>query len=189
VDYLTLILLSIGLSLDDFALAFTLSLLLPNETSRKRLISASRMTLAFSISTALLPLIGWLFGLAIFDYLASYGDWFVLLVFCAVGIWIIKEAFEYEPLKINRNITSIWTLLAIGTLSSLDEGAVGVGYPFLGLPIVWIVSSVVVVNTIFIFAAMQISHHGRKINRKFSLILSGLILIVLGLIKVLQSSE
>jgi putative Mn2+ efflux pump MntP len=185
VDYLTLILLAIGLSLDDFALAFALSLLMPNETPKKRLISSGKLILAFSISTTLLPLLGWLFGLTIFEFVASYSGWIVLVVFCAVGIWIIKEAFEDEPLKINRNITSIGSLITIGTLSSLDEGAVGISYPFLGLPISSIIVLVIIVNTVFIFTAMQISSRLRKFDRKFPQILSGLILIILGFLNLL----
>lgn len=34
-DYLTLVLLSLGLSLDDFGLAFALSLLMPSESFKK----------------------------------------------------------------------------------------------------------------------------------------------------------
>ena len=116
---------------------------------------------------------------------ASYSGWIVLVVFCAVGIWIIKEAFEDEPLKINRNITSIGSLITIGTLSSLDEGAVGISYPFLGLPISSIIVLVIIVNTVFIFTAMQISSRLRKFDRKFPQILSGLILIILGFLNLL----
>jgi putative Mn2+ efflux pump MntP len=49
-DYLTLILLSLGLSFDDFA---------------------GKIVVAFSISTALLPLLGWLVGLVIYVWIAS----------------------------------------------------------------------------------------------------------------------
>jgi len=63
-DYLTLILLSLGLSLDDFGLAFTQSLLMPSGTFKKLMVNAGKMAVAFSISSALLPLLGWLVGLA-----------------------------------------------------------------------------------------------------------------------------
>jgi hypothetical protein len=36
----------------------------------------------------------------------------------------------------------------MGTLVSLDEGAVGISYPFLGLPILWIVLAVILTNTV-----------------------------------------
>jgi len=89
-DYLTLILLSLGLSLDDFGLAFALSLLMSSGTFKKLMVNAGKMAVAFSISTALLPLLGWFVGLAIYGWLASFSAWVVLIVFAGVGIWIIK---------------------------------------------------------------------------------------------------
>jgi len=71
-DYLTLILLSLGLSLDDFSLAFALSLLMPSGTFKKLMVNAGNMAVAFSISTDLLPLLGWFVGLAIYGWLASF---------------------------------------------------------------------------------------------------------------------
>ena len=186
-DYMTLILLSLGLSLDDFALAFALSLLIPSETLKKRMINAGKMALAFSIPTALLPLLGWLVGLAIFEWVASFSAWVVLIVFCGVGVWIIKEAFEDEsPEWIKKNISSFWVLLAMGILGSLDEGAVGVGYPFLEVPVLWIIVSVILVNTVLIFFAMFIGNWKKNLNKKIPSILSGIILIVLGVMNFLE---
>ena len=140
------------------------------------------MALAFSISTALLPLLGWLVGLAIFERVASFGAWIVLIVFCGVGVWIIKEAFEDEsPKWIKKNISSFWALLAMGTLGSIDEGAVGIGYPFLEISLVWIIVSVILANTILVYFAMLISNWKKNLNKKILSILSGTILIVLGI--------
>jgi putative Mn2+ efflux pump MntP len=186
-DYLSLVLLSLGLSLDDFTLAFALSLLIPSETLRKRIINASKMALAFSISTAVLPLLGWLVGLAIFEWIASFSAWVLLIVFCGVGVWIIKEAFENEsPKWIKENISSFWVLLTIGILGSFDEGAVGIGYPFLEIPILWIIVSVILTNTVLIYFAMLISNWKKHLNRRIPHILSGIILIVLGIMNFLE---
>ncbi len=180
-DYLTLILLSIGLSLDDFALAFALNLVIPTQTPKDRTIQASKMALAFSISTGVLPLLGWLIGLVIFDWVASFSAWVILIVFCGVGAWIIKEAFEDEVSKWKeKNITSFWVLLVMGILGSIDEGAVGISYPFLDIPIVWIIISVILMNTLLVYLAMLISTWKTKLDQKLLPILSGLILIALG---------
>jgi len=49
------------------------------------------MAAAFSISTALLPLLGWLIGLAIYGLIASFNAWIVLAVLTAIGARIIRE--------------------------------------------------------------------------------------------------
>lgn len=185
-DYLTLILLSLGLSMDDFGLAFALNLLMPSETFKKRMVYAGKMAVAFSTSTALLPLLGWLVGLAIYGWVASLSAWVVLIVFCGVGAWIIKEAFEDDQSKSVKNASSFWLLLATGVLGSLDEGAVGVGYPFLEIPVLWIIVAVILTNTILINFAMLAGSWIKNLNKKIPSILSGIILIALGILNFLE---
>jgi putative Mn2+ efflux pump MntP len=183
-DYLSLIMLSLGLSLDDFAIAFALSLIAPMQTLKNRLIFATKLAIAFSISTGILPLLGWLIGLVIFKWVATFSAWVILFVFCGVGIWIIKEAFEDESSKWKeKNITSFWILVFMGILGSFDEGAIGIGYPYLEIPVFWIIISVMVVNTILIYLAVLVSTWKTKLNQKIPPLLSGFILIALGIIK------
>lgn len=134
-DYLTLILLAISLSIDDFGLAFALSLLVTAKTLRMRLIYAGKMAVAFSTSTTILPLLGWLLGLAIYNWVAQFSAWIIQIAFCGVGGKIIKEAFEDEKFRAMKNNSSFWMLLTMGFLGSLDEGAIGVSFPFLEIPI------------------------------------------------------
>ncbi|MCS7115142.1 MAG: manganese efflux pump [Nitrososphaerota archaeon] len=144
------------------------------------------MAVAFSTSTALLPLLGWLVGLAIYGWIESFSAWVVLIVFCGVGVWIIKEAFENKQPQSLKNVSSFWVLLATGVLGSLDEGAVGVGYPFLEIPILWIIVSVIVTNTILIYFAVLVGDWVKGLNRKLPSILAGTILIVLGILNFLE---
>jgi len=184
-DLWTLILLSFGLSFDDFSLAFALSLPISHKTFKVRTIYAGEMAVAFSASTVLLPLLGWLVGLAIYRHLVSFGAWVVLIVFCGVGVWVIKEAFEEEE-KLGNDFLTFWMILFIGTLGSLDEAVVVIGYPFLKIPILWIIIAVLLVNTVLIFLAVILSGFAKKLNRKFTSVLSGIILIVLGISKFLE---
>lgn len=184
-DLWTLILLSFGLSFDDFSLAFALSLPISHKTFKVRTIYAGEMAVAFSASTVLLPLLGWLVGLAIYRHLVSFGAWVVLIVFCGVGVWVIKEAFEEEE-KLGNDFLTFWMILLIGTLGSLDEAVVGIGYPFLKIPILWIIIAVLLVNTVLIFLAVILSGFAKKLNRKFTSVLSGILLIVLGISKFLE---
>ena len=125
--------------------------------------------------------------MAIFERVASFSAWVVLIVFCGVGVWIIKKAFEDEsPKWIKKNISSFWVLSAMGILGSFDEGAVGIGYPFLEIPILWIIVSVILTNTILIYFAMLISIWKKNLNKKIPSILSGIILLVLGIMNFLE---
>ena len=184
---LTLILLSLGLSLDDFSLAFALSLLMPSGTLKRLIVNAGKIAVAFSISTALLPLLGWLIGLAMYRLIVSFSAWVVLAVFTVIGAWIVREALEDErPEWIMKRVSSFWELSAIGILSSIDEGAIGISYPFLGIPIIWIIIAVILANTILILFASFLSSWIKTLSRRTPSILSGMILITLGILKFLE---
>jgi putative Mn2+ efflux pump MntP len=184
---LTLILLSLGLSLDDFSLAFALSLLMPSGALKRLIVNAGKIAVAFSISTALLPLLGWLIGLAMYRLIVSFSAWVVLAVFTVIGIWIVREALEDErPEWIMKRVSSFWELSAIGILSSIDEGAIGISYPFLGIPIIWIIIAVILANTILILFASFLSSWIKTLSRRTPSILSGTILIALGILKFLE---
>jgi putative Mn2+ efflux pump MntP len=184
---LTLILLSLGLSLDDFSLAFALSLLMPSGTLKRLIVNAGKIAVAFSISTALLPLLGWLIGLAMYRLIVSFSAWVVLAVFTVIGVWIVREALEDEqPEWIIKRVSSFWELSAIGILSSIDEGAIGISYPFLGIPIIWIIIAVILANTILILFASFLSSWIKTLSRRIPSILSGTILITLGILKFLE---
>lgn len=176
-----------SLSLDDFGLAFAISLLMSNITFKERIINAGKISIAFSMSTALLPLSGWLIGLAIYEWVISFSAYVVLIVFCGVGAWMIREAFEDEkPESLIKNIPSFWILLSMGIMGSLDEGAVGVGYLFLEIPISTIIIAVVLTNTLLIHLAIFATSWIKNLNRRLPPILSGLILIILGTSKFLE---
>jgi putative Mn2+ efflux pump MntP len=183
-DYLTVLLLAIGMSFDDFALALGISLAAPASKQRNRVLFAIKMALAFSISTVALPLLGWLLGLAVYGWLVSFSAWVILAVFSGVGIWVIKEAFEDEEQAVQgKNLGSFWVLLLLGTLGSFDEGATGLSYAFLNIPVIAIIAAVAIFNTIFVFMAAFVSAHVPASYQKFSRIIAGVILIGLGLFK------
>jgi putative Mn2+ efflux pump MntP len=95
---------------------------MPSGTFKKLMVNAGKMAVAFSISTALLPLLGWLVGLAIYGWFASFSAWVVLIVFAGVGVWIIIEAFEDEqPKWMMGKVSSFWALSAMGVSRFMDN--------------------------------------------------------------------
>jgi putative Mn2+ efflux pump MntP len=155
-------------------------------TLRNLIVKASKIAAAFSISTALLPLLGWLVGLAIYEWIAPFSAWVVLIVFSLVGLRIIREALEDERHEVMERVSSFWAMAAMGTLASIDEGAVGISYPFLGIPVLWIVIAVILANTVLISLAALLSDRIRDLSGKLPSILSGVILIILGILEFLN---
>jgi putative Mn2+ efflux pump MntP len=99
-----------------------------------------------------------------------FSAWVVLIVFAGAGIWIIKEAFEDEqPKWIMEKVSSFWALSAMGVLGSIDEGDVGVSYPFSEIPILWMIVAVILVNTVLILFAALLSNYIKNLSRKISI--------------------
>ena len=77
-------------------------------------------------------------------------------------------------------------IISNSILSSIDEGAVGISYPFLGIPILWIIVAVILANTILILFAALLGNWIKNLSRRIPSILSGAILIILGILKFLE---
>jgi putative Mn2+ efflux pump MntP len=186
-DYLSVLILALGMSLDDFALVLSLCLAYLPDSTDKRSIFAIKLVIAFSFSTGLLPLIGWVIGVGFYEWLVMFSAWIVLLVFGGVGLWIIKETLEEEETDFQRkNLDSFWTLVILGILGSLDEGIVGVGYVFLDIPIIVIVLGIISINTILITLAVYLSDSIPQNYHKLAGISSGILLILVGIMKFLE---
>jgi hypothetical protein len=56
---------------------------------------------------------------------------------------------------------------AMGVLGSIDEGAVGVSYPFLETPVLWIIVAVILANTVLILLATLLSNWIKNFILKF----------------------
>ena len=74
----------------------------------------------------------------------------------------------------------------MGCLSSIDEGAVGISFPFLEIPIIWIIAAIIIANTILILIAALLSSWIKNLSKRIPSILSGIILITLGVLKFLE---
>ena len=64
-------------------------------------------------------------------------------------------------------VSSFWALSAMGVLGSIDEGAVGVSYPFLEIPVLWIIVAVILTNTVLILFAALLSDWIKNLSKKF----------------------
>lgn len=54
----------------------------------------------------------------------------------------------------------------MGFLRSLDEGAIGVSFPFLEIPIFWIIFAVILTNIVLIYFAILASSWISYLNKK-----------------------
>ena len=172
-DFLELLLIGVGLSMDAFAVAICQGL----SMTKIKWGHALTVGLYFGGFQALMPLVGYFGGRFFADKVTRYSHWvaFVLLVF--IGAGMIKESKEEEHVNADMDIKSMF-ILAVAT--SIDALAVGVTFAFLKVEIVSAVSFIGVITFVCSAAGVKIgSLFGMKYKSKAELC-GGIILILIG---------
>ena len=89
-DFLTLILLSIGLSLDSFAVSVSCGLI------KKQILFWQAVRIAFFLALfqAFMPVIGWLGGISIKEWIEPIDHWIAFGLLVITGIKMIVESLK-----------------------------------------------------------------------------------------------
>ncbi len=127
-DIISIVLIAIGLSADCFAVALGAGVANCNYARRQVL----RAGLAFGLAQAIMPVLGWLAGRTVVDYIAAYDHWiaFGLLVFVSGRmVWESLRPGHGEEKK--TDITTGAALLVLSVATSIDALAVGLSFAFL----------------------------------------------------------
>ena len=171
---LEILLISVGLAMDAFAVSVCKGLSLGK-------IKAKHMCLAgiwFGGFQALMPLVGYFLGSFFADVITKYSHWIAFALLAFLGAKMIKESFESEELDDNMG----WkTMLVLAVATSIDASAVGVTFAFLDVNILFAVIVIGVTTFAFSAAGVKIgSVFGEKYKSKAE-IAGGIILILIGL--------
>jgi putative Mn2+ efflux pump MntP len=98
---------------------------------------AIRMAAHFGVFQFGMPILGWLAGTTVADYIRSFDHWAAAGLLVFVGGKMIVEAVRKEEALVCevRDRTRGWPLIALSVATSLDALAVGLSFSALGTPI------------------------------------------------------
>ena len=176
-DFLAVLLIAIGLSADCFAVALSSSI------SRTTLsfLQIVRISLSFGVFQAIMPVLGWLVGRSIVDFIADYDHWLAFALLALVGSRMVWESFHKEERRSEiTDITKAVSLLILSIATSIDALAVGLSLAFLKTKIV--LASLTIGIVAFIITAIGLIV-GKKVGNivgKRAEAIGGLILIGIG---------
>ena len=177
-DFLELLLIAVGLSMDAFSVSICKGLTTKRFSWRMAIICA----LWFGGFQVLMPVIGYYLGAQFEDFIDSYAHWIAFGLLFLVGVNMIREAVwddKEEEEKSNSLDFKTMFLLAIAT--SIDALAVGVSFAFIQVKL-W--SSVLIIGlTTFVFSVLGVkigTVFGSKYEKSAGII-GGIILILIGL--------
>jgi len=175
--YLTVLLIAIGLSFDSFAVSVTSGLL--KKDIRFRM--AARIAFSLAAFQTVMPVIGWLAGSGIKDYIKSYDHWVAFALLGMLGLKMIADSQKPAEVKKETDPLSFLYIIGISLATSIDALVVGFSFACLGLPIF---STVLIIGIItFIISMLGIlagKKTGERSGKKMEII-GGIILFCIGL--------
>jgi putative Mn2+ efflux pump MntP len=177
-DLLTLLGIAVALAMDAFAVALATGMNLATLTGRHLF----RLGFHFGLFQALMPIIGWLAGLAVQQRIAAWDHWIAFGLLAFVGGHMLWEAFTDDDAEAQANDpTRGLSLVLLSVATSIDALAVGFSLSVLGVSI-WMPAVVIgLVAGALTVAGMLL---GRRVGDRWGPrveIVGGLILIGIGL--------
>lgn len=171
-----LFILAVGLSMDACAVSICKGLATEKVKPRHMIITG----LWFGGFQALMPLIGYFLGKSFEKYVTSFDHWIAFVLLGAIGVNMIKEAFENEESDSDCDF-GFKTMFLMAVATSIDALAVGITFAL--LPDVNIFAAVSFIGIItFTLSAIGVklgSIFGGKYKSKAELA-GGIILILMG---------
>lgn len=181
---LELLLIAIGLSMDAFAVSICIGLSMEKRSLSKALI----VGLYFGVFQAIMPLVGYFFGMQFADRITEYDHWIALILLGFIGLKMIKESiFDSETCPSSASSPLRFkTMIPLSIATSIDALAVGISFSFFNVNIVFSVILIGLVTLIFSMTGVKIGNmFGLKVKKKAELA-GGFLLILIGLKIVLE---
>jgi putative Mn2+ efflux pump MntP len=172
----SLIFIGFGLSFDTFAVSVSCGIV----ESNIRFWQASRIAIFFAFFQAFMPVIGWLLGLTVKNYIIQFDHWIAFGLLSFVGGKMIFESFK-KPEEKKFNPRKIKTVVILSFATTIDAFAVGISLAFIQVSM--FLAAFIIGSITFIIAMLGLlfgKKLGERIGKKMEII-GGIILIALGL--------
>jgi manganese efflux pump family protein len=175
--FITVLLIALGLSMD----AFAVSMCFGTTAGANKKAIALKAGFFFGGFQAIMPLLGWVLGFYLKDYIEEIDHWVAFGLLAFIGFRMISEAVKSKSCVKTYNITSIWVMITLSVATSIDALAVGLSLALLNIPILLSAAIIGVIT-------FCISFIGVYIGKRFCCILGnkaefagGIVLFLIGI--------
>lgn len=180
-DYLTLVVLALGLAMDAFAVSISNGMCYVNYHQKEQLKTA----IAFGFFQGIMPVFGYLGGLTLSNFMTNIDHWIAFVFLGFIGGKMIKDAIVAfkDPNTLCNNCQKPFTtktLVVQAIATSIDAFAVGISFAALDVNIAYAGSIIMLIT--FVMCVI-----GGKLGRKFGEVLStkatllgGIVLVAIG---------
>ena len=172
--------LAIGLSMDAFAVSICKGISIGKAGVKHALIAG----IWFGVFQALMPVIGYFCGRTFSDAIASIDHWIALILLGAIGLNMIKEAWQQrnEPqCESPSRMLSGRMILMQAIATSIDALAVGVSFAVMRVNILQAAASICLTTFLISLAGTQLGKRFGSLGREKAQLTGGVILVGIGL--------
>lgn len=176
-NIIEILLLSLALSMDSFAISLTSGVIMRLPSVGQTL----KIAIFLSVFQAVMPLIGWSIGLEFKHFIEHYDHWIAFSVLLFLGGRMIMESIR------NRNDnehcfnpSDTKTLIGLSIATSIDALAVGISLAFLGEAMLFTTMMIGITTFFCSVAGICIGARFGKRMKSGAEILGGILLILIG---------
>lgn len=174
---IALVFVAIGLAMD----AFTVSIAKGISLKKATVPQAAKVALFFGGFQALMPLLGWLFGLSFEKYITAFDHWIALILLTLIGGKMLYESFKGDDEEeTDVDPLNVRSLLVLAIATSIDALAVGVTFAFLNVNILTSIALIGIITFVISFAGVIIGNKVGEYLKNYAEIVGGIILILIG---------
>ncbi|MGK2906501.1 MAG: manganese efflux pump MntP [Desulfuromonadales bacterium] len=175
-DAITLLGLAFALALDAFAVALGTGATLSCLTGRHLF----RLGFHFGLFQALMPVIGWLAGQTVIQWVSAWDHWIAFGLLALIGGRMIHEACSDKDKPDERDPTRGLSLVMLSIATSIDALAVGFSLSVIGVSI-WMPALVIglVAGVLTVIGMLVGDRIGNRWGARME-ILGGLVLVAIG---------
>ena len=176
-QFITFLLIGIGLSFDSFAVSVSCGLL----KREIKFMQAAVIAISLAFFQAFFPVIGWLIGSTLKNLIESVDHWIAFGLLAFIGIKMMIEGIKPDGTLKNFNPFKFSVLIGLSVATSIDALVVGLSFGFLDIPIL---IPVLIIGIVTFIASMLGMLFGKYIPAKRShqsLIVGGIILVLIGI--------
>ena len=169
-------LIALAVSADAFAVALGKGLHMRRFNLRHAIIIA----VTFAAFQAVMPVIGWLLGRSLEQYITEIDHWIAFSLLAIIGGKMLWDAFTGTDDGVDDDRLHVRELLLLAVATSIDALAVGISFAFLSVSITESVIIIGITTLVLAFAGVVIGHRVGLKLRGPAEIIGGAILILIG---------
>ena len=175
-NFLEIFLIALSMSMDAFAVCLGAGAQTRSPGPRP----VFRLAFHFGLFQFLMPVIGWLAGTTVVQYISAFDHWVAFALLAFVGIRMIRSGFDTAAEQQKDDPSRGWTLVLLAFATSIDALAIGFSLGMVGVTIWYPAVVIGVVTGLISWLGIFLGNRlGQKFGKRMEII-GGIVLILIG---------